>query len=53
MRPMLRKLASLQLACGLYPLIGYVVSEDNPADAPSRRSVVKRRDSRYGKPLLK
>ena len=34
---LLRKFAALQVAAGLYPLLGWVESEDNPADEPSRR----------------
>ncbi|CAK0829863.1 unnamed protein product [Prorocentrum cordatum] len=34
---LLRKWAALCAAGGLYPIIGYITTEDNPADAPSRR----------------
>ena len=33
---LLQKYAALQLAGGVYPLLAWVESEDNPADAPSR-----------------
>jgi hypothetical protein len=34
---LLRRFAALQLAAGIYPVCGWVESEDNPADEPSRR----------------
>ena len=34
---LLRKFAALQLAAGIYPLLGWVESDSNPADEPSRR----------------
>ena len=34
---LLKKFAAPQVAAGLYPLLGWVESEDNPADEPSRR----------------
>ena len=33
---MLRRYATLQVAGGVMPILGWVESEDNPADAPSR-----------------
>ena len=37
----LRRVASVKLAMNYYPLFGYVRSEDNPADAPSRKCIKK------------
>eukprot|EP00438_Fugacium_kawagutii_P022996 Skav216829 [mRNA] locus=scaffold2314:109375:114908:+ [translate_table: standard] len=34
---LLKRYAALQLGAGVYPLLGWVESEDNPADAPSRK----------------
>ncbi len=47
LRSQVRKWNALAVAGNVYPLLGYVASEDNPADRPSRRlrarPVVKRR----------
>ena len=37
LQPMLRRWAAVAVAADMYPLIGYVVSENNPADEPSRK----------------
>jgi site-specific DNA-cytosine methylase len=34
---LLQRFCALQCAAGVYPVLGWVASEDNPADAPSRR----------------
>ena len=34
---LLKRFAALQIAGGIYPVLGWVESEDNPADEPSRR----------------
>ena len=34
---LLRKWSSISVAGGLYPVVGYITTEDNPADAPSRQ----------------
>ncbi|CAK0832382.1 unnamed protein product, partial [Prorocentrum cordatum] len=36
LQPILRRWMAVVVAADMYPLIGYVVSEDNPADEPSR-----------------
>jgi hypothetical protein len=47
LRTQVRRWNALVLAGNVYPLLGYVASEDNPADRPSRRlrrkPVLKRR----------
>jgi hypothetical protein len=37
LQPILKRWMAVVVAADVYPLIGYVVSEDNPADEPSRR----------------
>ncbi|CAK0793322.1 unnamed protein product, partial [Prorocentrum cordatum] len=37
LQPILKRWMAVVVAADMYPLIGYVVSEDNPADEPSRR----------------
>jgi len=37
LQPVLKRWMAVVVAADMYPLIGYVVSEDNPADEPSRR----------------
>ena len=37
LQPILKRWMAVAVAADMYPLIGYVVSEDNPADEPSRR----------------
>ncbi|CAK0846241.1 unnamed protein product [Prorocentrum cordatum] len=37
LQPMLRRWAAVAVAADMYPLIGYIVSENNPADEPSRK----------------
>ena len=34
--PILKRINALCLACGLYPTVAYVDTDDNPADVPSR-----------------
>ena len=38
---LLRRFCALQVAAGIYPILGWPESEMNPADAPSRRNVKK------------
>lgn len=42
MRRTLMRVNSYLLASGLHPLWGYVDTDQNPADRPSRRGVIKR-----------
>lgn len=42
MRRTLMRLSSYLLACGLFPIWGYVDTHQNPADRPSRRGVKKK-----------
>jgi hypothetical protein len=52
LRGMLRRWNSLCVAGDVYPVVGYIVSEDNPADRPSRRADVRPiRKRREGKLL--
>ncbi|CAK0812996.1 unnamed protein product [Prorocentrum cordatum] len=37
LQPALRRWMVMAIAADMYPLVGYVVSEDNPADEPSRK----------------
>ena len=37
LQPALKRWMATAIAADMYPIIGYVVSEDNPADEPSRR----------------
>ncbi|CAK0898088.1 unnamed protein product, partial [Prorocentrum cordatum] len=46
LQPILRRWMAVVVAADMYPLIGYVVSEDNPADEPSRPAPVRRRGTR-------
>jgi hypothetical protein len=41
LRSVLRRWNALCIAGDVYPVVGYIVSEDNPADRPSRRADVK------------
>ena len=41
--PVLRRLNALCLAAGLYPIVAYVDTDDNPADVPSRWAWLARR----------
>ncbi|CAK0790348.1 unnamed protein product [Prorocentrum cordatum] len=38
LQPILKRWMAVVVAADMHPLIGYVVSEDNPADEPSRRA---------------
>jgi hypothetical protein len=38
LRSVLRRWNALCIAGDVYPVVGYIVSEDNPADRPSRRA---------------
>ncbi|CAK0822340.1 unnamed protein product [Prorocentrum cordatum] len=49
LQPILRRWMAVVVAADMYPLIGYVVSEDSPADEPSRVSAETRR--RHGRAL--
>ncbi len=54
LRATLRRWNALCIAGDAYPIVGYVVSEDNPADRPSRRTggVPVRKRRRRGECLL-
>jgi hypothetical protein len=41
LRAVLRRWNALCIAGDVYPVVGYIVSEDNPADRPSRRADAK------------
>jgi hypothetical protein len=43
LRATLRRWNALCVAGDSYPIVAYVVSEDNPADRPSRRRIVRKR----------
>ncbi|CAK0814337.1 unnamed protein product, partial [Prorocentrum cordatum] len=46
LQPILKRWMAVVVAADMYPLIGYVVSEDSPADEPSRPAPVRRRGTR-------
>ena len=54
LQPILKRWMAVAVAADMYPLIGYVVSEDNPADEPSRRLLWRgSKPKRRGRPVLR